>query len=220
MEQRDELAFWERFARAYAPFMKSSAGVYDAVCRGIRPYLCREMDVLELACGSGQLSLPLSGRVHLWEATDFSPAMIEEAKCHPASVRLHFSVQDAASLPYGPETFDAVVIANALHIMPHPDRVMAEIRRVLRRGGLLFAPTFLHGKGRRLRVLGMKAVGFRTYHDWDEAGFTAYLESQGFELLEHRTISGGPEPLCFAAARNTGDLRREVPGADFLSTRR
>jgi len=32
---------------------------------------------------------------------------------------------------YGPESFDAVVIANALHIMPDPDKALAEIRRVL-----------------------------------------------------------------------------------------
>ena len=36
-----------------------------AICERIRPGLTREMNVLELACGSGQLSFRLAGRVRL-----------------------------------------------------------------------------------------------------------------------------------------------------------
>ena len=43
--------------------------------------------------------------------------MIRQAKKQVYSSRLHFSVQDATKLPYGPESFDAVVISNALHVM-------------------------------------------------------------------------------------------------------
>ena len=46
--------------------------------------------------------------------------MIAQAKLKPRGAGLHFSVQDATSLPYADETFDAVLIANALHIMPRP----------------------------------------------------------------------------------------------------
>lgn len=51
--------------------------------------------------------------------------------------------------PYDPqkESFDAVVISNALHIMPHLERVLAEIHRVLKPERLLFVPTFIHSKG-------------------------------------------------------------------------
>ena len=140
-----ELAFWQKMARHYTKFMDRSAPLYAAVCERIRPHLSRDMNVLELACGTGQLSFPLSPYVRLWEATDAAPTMIQEAKKRIGSSRLHFSVQDAAHLPYAPESFDAVVIANALHILPEPDRVLREIQRVLKPGGWLFAPTFVHG---------------------------------------------------------------------------
>ena len=110
--------------------MKHSGKLYDAVCERMRPGLTRDMDVLELACGSGQLSFRLAGAVRLWEATDFSENMIAEARKQPRSSRLHFSVQDATTLPYAPDSFDAVVISNALHIMPHPELALAEIRQV------------------------------------------------------------------------------------------
>ncbi len=202
--KKDNKDFWQRYAKLYGPVMeKSGAKLYRDVCGRIRPYLSRDMNVLELACGTGQLSYPLSSRVRLWEATDLSPAMIAEAKKKNASSRLHFSVQDATALPYAPESFDAVVIANALHIMPDPDKAMAEIRRVLKLEGLLFAPTFVHGEGMgfRARVRLMKLVGFRTYHEWDAAAFVAYLSANGFTVFDQAVLSGSLAPLCCAAAK-------------------
>lgn len=161
------------------------------------------MNVLELACGTGQLSYPLSGRVRLWEATDFSDAMIVEAKKRNTSRRLHFSVQDATALPYAPESFDAVVISNALHIMPHPEKALSEIWRVLKPGGLLFAPTFVHGEGSglRLRVKLMELAGFHTYHKWNAEEFAAFISGHGFEVIHQETLGGSVAPLSYLAAR-------------------
>ena len=38
------------------------------------------------------------------------------------TARLHDSVQDVTGLSYGPDTFDAVVITNAPHMMPEPEK--------------------------------------------------------------------------------------------------
>lgn len=195
----DNKAFWQRFAKLYGPVMeKSGAKLYRNICQRISPHLKRDMNVLELACGTGQLSYPLSGRVRLWEATGFSLAMIAEAKKKNSSSRLHFSVQNATALPYAPESFDAVVIANALHIMPAPDKALAEIRRVLKPEGLLFAPTFVHGEGMglRVRVRLMEQVGFRTYHKWDAKAFVEYLSAQGFAVFDQAVLGGSLAPLC------------------------
>ena len=91
----DNKQFWERFSRHYAGFMRRSQTTYQQICKAMRPFLKRDMDVLELACGTGQLSVPLSPCVRSWEATDFSSEMIRQAKKQICSSRLHFSVQDA-----------------------------------------------------------------------------------------------------------------------------
>ncbi|MDE7333438.1 MAG: class I SAM-dependent methyltransferase [Lachnospiraceae bacterium] len=88
--------------------------------------LDRDMYVLELASGTEVLSVQLTGKVKMLEATDFSEKMIEQAKLRLYSSRLHFSVQDATALPYVPEIFDAVIISNALHIMPFPEKAKRE----------------------------------------------------------------------------------------------
>lgn len=204
IEEQNHKKFWQRFARLYGPFMeKSSRKLYGDICRWIQPDLSRDMNVLELACGTGQLSIPLCSRVRLWEATDFSEAMIAEAKKRKSSFRLHFSVQDATKLPYAPDSFDAVVIANALHIMPHPEEALAEIRRVLKPEGKLYAPTFVLGEGTgfhlKIRALGL--MGFHAYHLWSEEEFARYVSENGFAVTGRRILGGGLEPVCCLAAR-------------------
>lgn len=134
--------FWDRWAGRYDRFMSGDKDTYARIMNPMNKKLNRSMDVLELACGTGILSVQLAGNVKMLVATDFSEEMIKQAKqkCH--SSRLHFSVQDAMALPYAPETFDAVIISNALHIMPQPEKALVEIRRVLKQDGILIAPTF------------------------------------------------------------------------------
>ena len=47
-------------------------------------------------------------------------------------------------LPYAEESFDVVIVSNALHIVPQPEKALQEIKRVLKDDGVLIAPTFTH----------------------------------------------------------------------------
>lgn len=122
--------------------MSKDGRTYAQIVSRVKKVLDREMTILELACGTGLLSVRLAGSVKLLEAADFSEEMIRRAEVKAHSSRLHFSVQDATNLLYVPETFAAVVISNALHIMPEPEKAMGEIRRVLKPDGILITPTF------------------------------------------------------------------------------
>lgn len=194
--------FWDRWAGQYDRTMAGCGDLYRQIAGRIKESLNREMNVLELACGTGLLSEKLAGRVKLLEATDFSEAMIRQAKAKKSSSRLHFSVQDATILPYAPASFDAVVIANALHIMPQPEKALAEIRRVLKPGGRLYAPTFVHGKGAgfRLRDRGMALIGFKVFSKWSPEEFAAYIAAHGFEVTRTERLGGRIAPLCYLEA--------------------
>ena len=122
--------FWERFAFIYAGFMKKNDIVYDELCRRIQEHLTYTDSVLELACGTGQFTCRLAIEVKSWTSTDFSPKMVEEAKKQGKGINIEFGVADATALTYNDKSFDVVVIANALHIMPEPDKAMSEIYRV------------------------------------------------------------------------------------------
>ena len=148
------------------------------------------------------MSEQLAGSVKMLEAADFSEEMIREAKKHPSSARLHYSVQDATNLTYADASFDAVVISNALHIMPEPEKALAEIRRVLKPGGILIAPTFTAAGSLpgRMRIRIMELSGFKVFHKWTQQGYLDFLKGNGFEITCGKTFSGGLK-LTYAEAR-------------------
>lgn len=189
----DNKAFWSKWAKRYDRAMSGDGKMYAQIAERIKKKLNRSMTVLELACGTGLLSVRLAGSVKLLEATDFSEEMIKQAESKPHSSRLRFSVQDATALPYAPETFDAVVISNALHIMPNPKKALSEIRRVLKRDGILIAPTFTAAGSilGRLKIKIMELSGFRVFHKWAPKEYIKFLENNGFTVTYSEIYSGG-----------------------------
>lgn len=190
---KDNKGFWDRWAGRYDRFMSGDKDTYARIVNRMKKKLNRSMDVLELACGTGILSVQLAGNVKMLEATDFSEEMIKQAKqkCH--SSRLHFSVQDATALPYAPETFDVVIISNALHIMPSPEKALAEIRRVLKQDGILIAPTFTAAGSvsGRLKIRIMELSGFKVFHKWKPREYLDFLRTNGFIVTVGKVYGGG-----------------------------
>lgn len=92
--------------------------------------------VLLVGVGSG-LDLSLLPRGPHYTGLDLTPAMLARARRKAAALDLDIRLDegDARRLPYGDATFDAVVLHLILAVTPHPERVLAEAARVLRRGG-------------------------------------------------------------------------------------
>ena len=193
MTNHNNQKFWNKIAKLYAPLMEKNKLFYQEICDNIRQYLTDEMDVLELACGSGQLSFKLSQYTKSWLGTDFSPKMILAARKRGSCKGLKFAVADATSLTFKNQQFDCVVIANALHIMPNPEKAMLEISRVLKPNGILYAPTFLwqEGKPKKFIKTLMSLTGFKMYQEWDKAQFSNFIERYGFSVVEMQLVYGG-----------------------------
>ena len=65
--------FWEKIAKLYTPMQeRKNRKLYQELCEIISKSLNKNMQVLELACGTGQLTFLLCKKVACWEATDFS----------------------------------------------------------------------------------------------------------------------------------------------------
>lgn len=196
--------FWERFAKIYTGFMAKNDAAYDAICERLASYIDAEKDVLELACGTGQITFRMAEKAHRWEATDYSENMIVEAKKRNAEVQctnVSFRVQDATNLTYESGKFDVVVIANALHIMPNSDLALKEIYRVLKEDGILFAPTFVYEKGYyKLLIWFMEKAGFKTYHKWQQNEFVEYVSERGFQVMDASLVKGTPLLECVLVA--------------------
>ena len=154
--------FWDRNAGRYNRFMRKDRAAYDEMYELIRP-IVRHKTVLELATGTGLIAKHIVNAAAHIEATDASPEMIAEAKRDNHSAKLHFSVQDMFCLPYANQSFNVVIVSNALHIVPQPEKALAEIRRVLKDEGALIAPTFTHAGNSfsgKVKAFFMKLAGF------------------------------------------------------------
>lgn len=177
-----EKNFWDRNAKIYDKFMKKDASAYEQMYSLIRPAV-KNKDVLELATGTGLIAKNISGSARTIEATDASEEMINIAKTDNNSSKIHFSVQNMFSLPYADKSFDVVIVANALHIIPTPEKALKEIKRVLKDDGILIAPTFTHSdnniKG-KIKAFFMKLAGFPLYTKWSNAEYQNFLTANGF----------------------------------------
>lgn len=60
MNDKSNKNFWDKIAKLYAPFMEKDKSFYKKICENIQSFLKDDMNVLELACGTGQLSFELS----------------------------------------------------------------------------------------------------------------------------------------------------------------
>jgi SAM-dependent methyltransferase len=102
--------------------------------------------VLEVGCGPGFLWLKNSDRLPTcWSITvsDFSPGMLNKARETLAEVDHYFEFEqiDAQQIPAPSNTFDAVIANHTLYHVPNRDKAFAEIRRVMRPRGRLYAST-------------------------------------------------------------------------------
>ena len=207
--EKNSKAFWNRYARFYDfEVLRFSRPAYEEMYRLMAGALTRDMRVLELATGTGLIAANIAGFVGSIEATDFSPKMIMAAKRKSVPANVHFSVEDATALSFPDQSFDAVIISNALHIMPDPGLALANIKRVLRPGGLLVAPTFSHGhlrdSPRTLNSLILRAVGFETHGKWTPEEYAAFIGRHGFRVERWRVLKAA-FPLVYLEARLNGE---------------
>jgi len=122
------------------------AGNYGQVARSLAPsagqFLKRHpvrpgSDVLDVACGTGQIAIPAARAGARVSGIDIADNLIDQAvrQARDEGLEISFEVGDAESLPYVDNSFDQVYSVIGAMFAPRPDRVAAELLRVCRPGG-------------------------------------------------------------------------------------
>jgi ubiquinone/menaquinone biosynthesis C-methylase UbiE len=111
------------------------------------PATCRSNDVMRIFdAGTGTALIPLElirrgERVHV-TASDLAAHMLavasENVRAAHVSESIHLVLTDCKKLPDADATYDAVMSNSIVHHIPEPRRVLAELWRILKPGGLLF----------------------------------------------------------------------------------
>lgn len=199
--------FWDKNAGRYDLFMRKDAAAYAQLYELLRPVV-RRKTALGLATGTGLIAKNIVSSADHIEATDASAEMIAEARRDNRSTKLHFSVQDMFHLPYADESFDVIIVANALHIVPEPQNALSEIRRVLRNDGVLVAPTFTHAGNSffgRVKAFVMKLAGFPLHSRWTSEEYLAFLRENGW-TVQKSTVLKASFPLTYAECAKQKEL--------------
>ena len=200
----DNKRFWNRYARLYdVEINLFSKTAYQQMYEMMLDVLTPDMEVLEVATGTGLITCHIAQAVRHVTATDFSEPMINVAKKKHAPANVSFCVEDATALSFADNSLDAVIISNTLHIMPDPVHALSEIRRVVKPGGLLIAPTFSQPRTKNsgsFNASVLKLVGFRIYSQWTLEEYIAFISSNGFQVTRSQVLKAA-FPLVYLEAR-------------------
>ncbi|MCR4953960.1 MAG: class I SAM-dependent methyltransferase [Treponema sp.] len=183
---------WDKFAPIYSLTMKSQKNIYNYMYSHIGEVVTGKR-VLELATGPGMIAKNVAWSAKTIVATDFSPDMIAQAKKGKVPENVTFEIADASDLQYEDKSFDIVIIANALHVVPNPEKVLLEIDRVLVNDGLLICPTFIHRTAEKKENLWAKIlrlVGIHFEHQWTAKEFSDFIESNGWKITACEVVPG------------------------------
>ena len=200
-----ERRFWEQAAGHYDKSQVFFGGPMDRVRELAAEAVSGAGRVLEVAAGTGLITVAIAPRVRQLVATDYAEAMLAALRRRVEQAGLT-NVEcvhaDIYALEYPPATFDAVVAANVLHLVPDLTGALASLKRVLCPGGLLVAPVYCHDEtlGARLTSRVMRAIGQPMHRRFTTASFRTEIERAGFTVTRTETVPG-LIPIGYVEAR-------------------
>jgi SAM-dependent methyltransferase len=97
------------------------------------------MEVADVAAGNGNFAIPAARRGARVIASDLTPNMIELGRARTETKRLtvEWQAADAEQLPFASDRFDVAASVFDAMFAPRPERVAAELFRVVKPGGLV-----------------------------------------------------------------------------------
>lgn len=117
--------FFNKWLPLYDLFAASIFNVYNATVEKVAPK--KDLKILDICTGTGEIAIRLAKKGAQVTAIDITEAMLNQAKrkATKLGLKIDFQIMDARKIDFPSESFDVVVISNALHDMPR--RVRLEV---------------------------------------------------------------------------------------------
>lgn len=195
--------FWDRWARFYDLAERSNRTVNRAAAARVGSLVPAGAKVLDCAAGTGEFSLAAAEKAASVLCTDQSPEMLKQAQKKTKKRGLDnisFARRDITALSAPDGSFDVVIAANVLHLLPEPEKAVRELWRVAAPGGRLILPTYLQGRagtayGAMIKIY--QGVGFHYEHAFTPETYRHFLEGLKLAPVALEVIPGGvPEGIA------------------------
>lgn len=141
-------AFWDKVAERYSKKPVADEEAYQKKLGVTRDYFEPDMEVLEIGCGTGSTAIVHAPFVRHILATDISPKMIEIAKGKAAAEKIEnitFEVASVDDLQVADQSLDVVLALSVLHLLEDRDEAIANVHKMLRKGGVFVSSTVCLG---------------------------------------------------------------------------
>lgn len=147
-------ALFDRIAATYDTVNRILSFGIDSLWRRRVVRRLPQGNVLDLACGTGELALAIAQKEGVQvTGLDLSEGMLEVARRRTQGKAITLIHGDAQQLPLPDSSFDATTIAFGIRNVPDVPAALAEMHRVLRPGGRTFILEFSLPANRIVRAL-------------------------------------------------------------------
>jgi ubiquinone/menaquinone biosynthesis C-methylase UbiE len=114
--------------------------------------------VLDVACGTGNLTIPAAKKGANVTGLDVAPNLLEQGRswAKAEGLTIQFDENDAEALPYDDASFDTVITMFGAMFTPRPDVTAAELARTCRPGGRIAMANWTPGGfiGQMFKIVG------------------------------------------------------------------
>jgi ArsR family transcriptional regulator len=169
---------------------------------GLLALLPREWTVVDIGCGTGNVSELLSPLVKRVIAVDASAAMLKAARKRlEGRGNVEFVRGEVQSLPLNDASADAAVAFLVLHHVPEIGAALAEMRRVLRPGGIaLIVDMVEHDRQTYRHTMGHHWLGFSESRLGEVLGRAGFVRTRFIPLTPEADAKGPGLFACTAFA--------------------
>lgn len=192
---------WDTLSPLYDTFETIYNGkCFRGIAEEIKRHVTRDDTVLECACGTGLLTLPMAQICKKVTATDYSEGMMKQARKKLKGYRnTTFLNADILDLPFEDEQFDVVVAANVIHLVDNPGKALSEMQRVCKTGGKIIIPTYINETSKSAiiaaKLLSMIGVRFKKSFDFDS--YKEFFIDHNITVSQYSLVDGRM-PCAFA----------------------
>ena len=162
--------------------------LYNQVIEKVNRFKCK--NVLDIGCGTGTvLSLLAKNQDICLSGVDLSEKMISIAK-KKLMGRVELKLGDSEELPWDDSTFDAIICTDSFHHYPEPEKVLKEMRRVLKaKGNLIIGDPWAISPLRQITNWMIKYSKDGDYRIYSKTEISKLLLSCGFNSVNWNKIN-------------------------------
>ena len=185
------MTFWD-FCSPIYDFVQKRNVNYDEWNDAIVQHIDEGSTVLELAGGTGEISIRMAHKAKRIVCTDLSAKMLKVAQRKArGKENVSFEVADLYCLNFNDHSFDIVVASQVLHLLDDPQKAIDEIKRVAKEKIILPVCLLKDVKGfGKFQISIWKLLGFHPKYVFDKEAYIAFLQGHGLAICEAVVIDG------------------------------